>query len=336
MHIDAWWFENTQQAEKILQPEWFTPKTHCGVCLEFEKLKFPFRFSVQAFCNAQMMFSRSFEICNAKDVSAYDIFIKNDAVLIKLFAENASGLAEIICVTVETEHKTYKKQVKCKYSTIRGRITDFNGAPFPAAVAFERRAFGGKAPYIGAWSDKAGNYCVTVPNGDYGAFYVADNSYKTKTLENWSWNMCVDRDETHDFKIGTGEVYGLYARENADLGDILFLYFRPMILPQIRMQKRTIRLNNEPREVIDVQPDLEKDDIQIYLDGQKLKIYSLQRIYETGIYNDGEYIVIAYIVQAGKPILNRGKHTVIVEYNTAGNYKAQGQGRTQFFVRSVV
>ena len=50
-------------------------------------------------------------------------------------------------------------------------------------------------------------------------------SGKKSSLENWSWKMCVDRDEIHNFKIGTGEVYGLSVREDTGGGNFLFMYF---------------------------------------------------------------------------------------------------------------
>lgn len=148
--------------------------------------------------------------------------------------------------------------------------------------------------------------------------------------------MYVDRDEIHDFKIGTGEVYGLSVREDTGGGNFLFLYFRPMILPQIRMQEYMIKLNGIDRKVIDIQPDLEEKDLQIFIDKKKAKILSLQKIYETGRYNEGDYIIIAYVAQIEKPILAKGKHTVIVEYHTFGKYKSQSQGRTNFFVDSIL
>ena len=327
MLIDAWWFENKQQDKDLLQPEWFTPKTHCGIYAELKELEFPFNLFVQGFRKTKEIFSKKVDIYDIGNSIYYDLFVKNNTVLIKLFAENIYGLPDFIRVTIQFANIVYKKQIKCKYSLIQGKITDFRGKPFPAAIVFERKAFGGKCPYIGIWSDKAGQYSVTVPNGLYCAFYVCNNSYKESILENWSWKMYVDRDETHNFKIGTGEVYGLSIWENSGGGNILFLYFRPMILPQIKMQKHSITLNNENREVIDIQPDLETKDLHVYIDNQNIKIFSLQRIYETS-----NYTVIAYVVQVEKPVLNRGKHTVIVEYETVGKYKSQSQGRTQFFI----
>ena len=337
MHIEAWWFENEQKSEEILQPDWFSPKTHCGIYIELEKIKFPFRLSIETFCKREKKFFKSLNINNIESTEDYDILIKDNALLIKIFAKNIRGLPDFIFVTIEMQGQIYSEEIECKYSLIQGSTMDFKGNPFPAAVVFMRKAFGGKCPYIGVWSNKSGKYSIRVPNGLYCAFYVEDNSYKKSTLENWSWKMYVDRDEIHDFKIGTGEVYGLSVREDTGGGNFLFLYFRPMILPQIRMQEYIIKLNGIDRKVIDIQPDLEEKDLQVFIDKKKAKLLSLQKIYETGRYSEGNHIiVIAYIAQIEKPILAKGKHTIIVEYHTMGKYKSQSQGRTNFFVDSLL
>lgn len=331
MKIEAWWFENTQSEKEILQPEWFTPKTHCGIYAEFERIEFPFHLSVQTFCKQEKVFFTEIDIDNVKGSPQFDLLVKDNAVLIKILAENSKRLPDHICVTIKMKGRVYKRQNKCKYSLIQGAITDFNGNPFPAAVVFLRKAFGGKCPYIGVWSDKSGKYSVMVPNGSYGAFYVEDNSYKISTLENWSWKMWVDGNEIHNFKIGNGEVYGLSVWEAAGGGNILFLYFRPMILPQIKRQEYTITLNGIDRKLTDIQPDLVKDNLKVFIDHKQMNLLSLQKIYETGIYNESDYTLIAYVAQIKKPALERGKHTVIVEYEAIDKYKAQSQGRTHFF-----
>lgn len=336
MNIEAWWFENKQSEEEILQPEWFTPKTHCGIYAEMGEIEFPFRLSVGTYRKKEKIFAKSLDIYHTESSQEYDLMVKNNAVLIKIFTENAEGLPDRICVTIKTKDQKVKRQINCQYSLMQGSITDFEGNPFPAAVVFMRKAFGGNSPSIGAWSDKNGKYSVTVPNGLYGAFYVEDDSYKVSTLENWSWKMCIDRDELHNFKIGTGEVYGLSVREDTGGRDILFLYFRPMILPQIKMLEYNIKLNGKDRKVIDIQPGLEKNNLKVYIDEKKANIFSLQKIYETGIYKEEDYTLIAYVAQIEKPVLRSGKHTVIVEYETVGKYKSQSQGRTQFYVNSLL
>lgn len=332
--IDAWWFKNGQSEKEILQPEWFTPKTHCGIYADFEKIEFPIQLTVSVFDKKEKIFAKSIEIDNREDSAGYDVLLKNNWVLVKFFIENISVLPSLIRVAIKIRKKLYTKLIKCKYSEIQGKITNFNGDPFPAPVVFERREFGGKSPAIGAWSNRNGDYCVTVPNGNYDAFYVEDDSYKKTTLENWSWKMCVDRNETHDFKIGTGEIYGLTVWENSGMKNMLFLYFRPMILPQIKIEKYPIVLNGTVREVTDIQPDLNMQDIAIYIDDYKIDCISLQKVYETVNCDNEEYTLIAYIIQIEKPILQPGKHTVILEYDTGGKYKSQSQGRTQIFVSS--
>ena len=104
-----------------------------------------------------------------------------------------------------------------------------------------------------------------------------------------------------------------------------------MILPQIKTEKFDVTLDHEKREVVDIQPDLEKEDLRICIDGREVRIFSVQRIYE-----EGDYSLIAYVVQAEKPVLSRGKHTAVVEYETSGKYRSQSQGRTHFFVDSVL
>ena len=334
MVIEAWWFENRQRSEDILQPDWFTPRTHCGVYLELDKEE-PLRLTVRAFSRS-VDFEREVEIRGTESREDYDLLVKDRAVVLKIFADGVCGLPEQISVRVRIGERVYGKEIKCEYSCIRGRTTDFEGNPFPAAVVFERKAFGGKIPCIGTWSDRNGNYSVVVPNGRYGAFYVEDHSYKISTLENWSWKMVVDRDERQDFKIGTGEVYGLSVWESPGVSNALFLYFRPMILPQIKTEKFDVTLDHEKREVVDIQPDLEKEDLRICIDDREVRIFSVQRIYETGIYEEGDYSLIAYVVQAEKPVLSRGKHTAVVEYETSGKYRSQSQGRTHFFVVSVL
>ena len=331
MIIQAWWFENKQKEEEILQPAWFYPKTHCGIYAEFQNPELPFCVVVQAFEKEQKIFEKVVDIVN-EESAEYDLLIKNDAVLIKIFADHVTGLPDTVRITIKIKDQVYEKRIRCKYSHIQGTITDFNGNPFPAAVVFMRKAFGGKRAYIGAWTDKEGRYSVIVPNGFYCAFYAEDNSYKVSTLENWSWRMCVDRDETLNFKIGTGEVYALSVREDFGGGNFLILYFRPMILPQIKMQEYKITLNGTDKKVTDIQPDLDKKDLKVLIDDKKAKVLSLQKIYETGIRDGKEYVLIAYIAQIEKPLLERGKHTVIVEYQTDGKYKTQSQGRTHYFV----
>ena len=357
MKIEAWWFNNTQKKKEILQPDWFTPKTHLGIYIEPQKIQFPIALNVIAYQNGLVTYTEKTEICDEnycekyktyenrqspktcedcekyEKKKHYDVFIKNDRILIKLFPRRLCPLPDKLHIQLKIKNKTHKKDVKCLYSVIKGRTTDFDFNPFPAPVVFERKFFGGKTPYIGVWSDKDGYYSVTVPNGEYDAFYVDDNTYKVSTLENWSWKMTVDGNENHHFKIGTGEVYGLSVSEHTGGGNILFVYFRPMVLPEIRYEKYQISLNGKKREVTDVQPDLRPENLKILIDGRKVNIFSLQKIYETGKVNGEDFTLVSYVAQTERPLLEKGKHTLILEYRKVKKYKSESQGRTQFFIR---
>ncbi len=127
---------------------------------------------------------------------------------LKCTVKEAAGLPGDILVKIKSQEWEYQEQVTCAYARLHGRITDFDGNPFPAPLLLSRIGFA-DAPYMGVWSDRNGEYSVVVPTGCYNAFYVDDNSYGKSTLENWSWHMIVDRDEEHNFKVGNGEVYSL-------------------------------------------------------------------------------------------------------------------------------
>ncbi len=48
MKIDAWWFENKQTENEILQPEFAVSKTHLGIYAELDELSYPFKISAVA------------------------------------------------------------------------------------------------------------------------------------------------------------------------------------------------------------------------------------------------------------------------------------------------
>ena len=66
MNIEAWWFNNTQEKKEILQPEWFTPKTHLGIYIELQKIQFPIGLNVIAYKNGLVTYTEETEICDEK------------------------------------------------------------------------------------------------------------------------------------------------------------------------------------------------------------------------------------------------------------------------------
>ena len=138
--------------------------------------------------------------------------------------------------------------------------------------------------------------------------------------------MDVSGNETHDFKVGNGEVYNLtVAKEENEF----IISFRPMVLPSIKRIERNISINGENYLLVDIQPDIEKEDLSVLIDGQSVPIRSVERDYEKIIDGDKKIALIIYKIKIDKPETIKGGELLILEYQTRGQYKACGQGRTQ-------
>jgi len=341
MHIDAWWFNNTQNESDILQPDWVTPKTHIGLYAECEPITLPVHISITAASYGDTLYENQFtftETSQSNENYEITIGLRNNIIIGKFLTDTLPALPTNITVSIQYAGKTYSKNITCEYATLSGVITDFSGNPFPAPLMLYRISFDGKIPCMAVWSDKNGAYSVVVPKGVYNAFYVDDNSYGKTSLESWGWHMIVDKDEKHNFKIGNGEVYSLNAWANNGGSSTLFIFFRPMILPSIKSDEYTVEINDIAFEIQDISPELALNNVTTTLNGFTLKNISLQKIYETGANGHG---MPAYILQTtrlpeDKEYSVLGKQTLIVEYNAkTTNYTAQSQGRTQFFYTDV-
>lgn len=332
MKIDAWWFENKQDASEVLQPEVFVPKNCFGVYAEVDKIAYPFTVKVTAESDGKQLYRGEFTIKSGNEAyETYDVRCTDSTFTLKALAENISGLPDKISVEIDNGGKRCSETVKCEYARLYGKITDFDGKPFPALVEMDRVGFD-KDISIGVWSDKNGEYSAVVPKGCYNSFWIDDESYGKTSLESWCWHMLIDGDEEIDFKIGNGEVYSLSVWCNNGGGQTLFFWFRPMILG--KKSEYEVGINGQSRSVNDISPELETEDITVTLNGRELKIISLQRVYETA----ENYVMPAYIIQTERPRGAVGKQTAVVEYDTAERsavlgYTAQSQGRMQFYFR---
>lgn len=329
---DAWWFENKQKDKEILQPSWFTPRTHFSLFFEYEKNIFPIHIRIRALKNGNYLFSADYSVRDLRNDSPdYEILQKENKFLFTGFADGIYGLPEKLKIEIDFPKQTCKRDIPLSYANISGKIIDFEGNAFAAPVVFQRKLFGGKTPSVGVWSNRDGEYSVTVAKGKYSSIYVDDNSYGISTLENWSWNMFVDDDETYDFKIGNGEVYNLIVEEcNKDL---LELSFRPMVLPCIKKEERLITINNEEYTLLDIQPDIEINDVTIYFDNKIVPIISIDKDYDKFSDNNNKIALILYKLKVRNPGVTKEKTSVIVEYRTTGRYKACSQGRTHFLCK---
>ncbi|MDE7210243.1 MAG: hypothetical protein K2O03_02210 [Lachnospiraceae bacterium] len=337
MKIEAWWFENKQKPEDILQPEW-SPRTHFGIYAEIEDIVCPFTLCVTAKTGDLLLYKKEFVLESGEQTGdSYESACYDGGLNFTGFAEDVTGLPEEMFIEIKMPGKTYRERIACEYARLYGKITDFDGNPFPAPVMLARIGFAGGSG-MGVWSNQGGEYSIVVPKGCYNTFYVDDNSYGVSTLENWSWHMIVDRDEEHNFKVGNGEVYSLSLWSNNGGSSTQFFWFRPMILPSIKKKEYEIELGGEKRNVTDISPELKAEDITVTRNGVALEVISLQKIYETG----NSYTMPSYIVQTKRDngLPTTGKQTVILEYDTAKrggeqDYIARSQGRCQFYYKDM-
>ena len=330
--IDAWYYCNRQSKNEILQPRWFRPRSLWGLYVELEGMALPLRVTLRAVAGGQALLEQSFALAKP-DVKTKRLeagFNPERGVLtLYAAARPLELLPEEIHVCVASEGREERAIIACNYARLYGTVTDFDGGPYPAAVMFYRHGFSNEFT-MGVWTGLDGHYEAMVPKGTYNAFYVCDKGYKTSVLENWSWHMLADRDERHDFKIGTGEVYSLCVWPNNGGWSTLFCYFRPMVLG--RNEKYTEQINGRDFSVLDIAPELALEHVRVALNGLPLECYSLQRIWETG--RDGA--MPGYVLQTRRTPDNRlptGKQTLIVEYDAPvpGKGRATSQGRTQFY-----
>ena len=322
--IKAFWFNNRLEASSILQPEFFTPKTHFRVHAALPNATAPAEVTVSAICNGIAAFENTYTVEELGPGGAIDL---------RKPADTLVSDPERLDIKILTGGKSYTESIRCEYAVISGKVTDFDGAPFPAAVIFNMDSFEGFENGLGVWSDRDGNYSIRLPKGEYNSVYVDDNSYGKTSLEAWCWKMIIDRDESHDFKIGNGEVYSMDVWANNGGPPSLFVYFRPMVLSYTVQamaleNKPQITVSGKQYSLLELSPDIDMESVSAEINGRKVANISLQKIYETPPEGDA---LPAYILQCERPP-GTGKQTMVLEYNFKDSKgdKAQSQGRTQF------
>jgi len=325
--IKAYWFNNKQSEADVLQPEFFSPKSQLRLDAEFPCVEYPIKISVSASYQDVAVFDKSYvvEEPETKKDFTFEVRANGKAIMLKDVVADLDNSPDRIDVEIQSGKNTYAQHITCEYATISGKITDFAGKPFPAAVICQIGYGDG-----GVWSDTEGNYSITLPKGEYNSIFVADESYAKTSLEAWGWKMIIDRDEVHDFKIGNAEVYSLDLWANNGGFRTLFIAFRPMALSYcLKQATHDVEVNGKSYTMIDACPDIDISGISVKINGRKVSNVSLQKIIETG--QDGNAIPL-YILQADR-VVDAGKQTLILEYDfvDSNGETIQSQGITQFY-----
>ena len=328
---DVWYFNCKQEKDDFLQSDHFEPSSHIGLYCELDGLAYPLKVLVSGYCNDAPVFGRDIEILGEEQPEGVYVKVSGKAVLIKIGTSEDCCPDRIRASCISGEERS-ELDKKCEYSVLSGKVTDFDGKPFPSAVILHRYNFGEGPFHIGAWTDRNGCYSLKVPNGLYNAFYADDDSYGKGSLECWGWHIIVDRDERLDIKIGSGEVYSLSVFTDNGGFNNLFLAFRPMLY--YKKDEYKMSIGNSEYNVTDIAPELKAEDIAVTVNGEKCTVISAQKIYETA---DNGYAMPMYIVQAAKPVNVdlSDKQTVTLEYDTRDKFpnRAASFGFTQFYYK---
>lgn len=310
MMRDLWYFKNEQAGEKILQPDFFRPRSHIGIAFA-DSIQLPCRIDLCCRKSDTEIYRQNFEI-QKECTETYSVIYGRGLYVVKISAE-LDGMPDSIEVRYQDGENDRVWKKNCTYSVLSGIVTDFYGQPFPAAVCLYRYWFDKDKLLMGIWTDKQGRYSVIVPDGRYNALYCDDESYGRTSLECWGWNIVVDRDETLDLRIGNGEVYSLNTMCSNGGADNLFIAFRPMSIMKRREERQQV--NDRAFTVWQTVPDLQAADITVCLDGKQTSVISLQRLLET---DESGIALPMYIAQVRRPS-SRGKQKLTIEFSVRGD-----------------
>ena len=251
-----------------------------------------FKVEVKAYQkNGKMMHEENFPI--KKTVKYKNIEFKNGFFKIIHPVEYRKERPDKITVNIQSSKGKRKKEIKCRYHKLQGKITDFDQNPLAGHINICPDAFAGAQ--LGVLTDPEGNYEIYLPERTYNAIIANKESYGVSTLEAWGWHIIMDSDQQLDFKIGTGEVYNLNVWANNGGGWNYFVSFRPMSLAHAKTQRNfPLTMNGKKFQIKEYSPELDMEDIRIKINGNEAQIISLQKYFETGRPASG---CLAYLAQ---------------------------------------
>ncbi len=172
------------------------------------------------------------------------------------------------------------------YVTISGKITDFENLPMDS-VSIELK----DSNFItvdSAMSAKGGLYSFKTKKNNYFALCAVKKSdYAKSNLEFWTWNVPAHKDLTIDIQIEKIEIYGVNVFKIQGAFPAYTIYMRPMSITRFldnRKQNETTR---------SIAPNIDSVEINVSIDGQRLKIYSIQKVNEYA----GKQSMTGYFIQ---------------------------------------
>jgi len=181
-----------------------------------------------------------------------------------------------------------------KLINIYGKLTDFENKPLSNGdIEIKDAMF--ESVYK-TTTNANGEYTLEVKIGTYMAIFAVKD-YGVNNLEYWGWNLPAFEDTEINMRIGGLELYAINAFLIQIAPPSMMIYFRPMSLKRyIKLQENTDETGNT---VIDVSPDLHKDDINVNINGETAAIMGINRVIETA--PDNIQKVVGYLIQTSFP-----------------------------------
>ena len=190
-----------------------------------------------------------------------------------------------------------------------------------------------------------GSFDAEVPARIYAVINVNGAGYLYEAMERWGWdyNLLNDREDT--FTIGRMELYGMHAFDVKSPSPTVFVTFRPTALSRVLQfdADGDGRLQGEERTKMEeamrdsptvIGPELEAEDVRVWLNGSEQKIVQFDKIPEC----NGSTWQVQYLFQIyPNPRPNRGVwHEVKIEVESKEMLHGEevvdfGQGSVGFY-----
>jgi len=176
---------------------------------------------------------------------------------------------------------------------LRGRMTNFEGKVLDSASI---RVLDNKFESLyETYTNDDGEYELEVERGTYYAF-IAVKDYKINNLEYWEWNVPVFNDMEINPRIDKLEVYAINAFQLQGAYPAVNIYFRPMSLSKALAAMESGEI--ETAEIVDICPKLNKESIEVNINGDRVNIFELNKILE---YCGGNQHMYSYLIQVALP-----------------------------------
>ncbi|MFW5835371.1 MAG: carboxypeptidase-like regulatory domain-containing protein [bacterium] len=170
--------------------------------------------------------------------------------------------------------------------TISGKVTDFDGRAIKnALIMLKGNDF---SKFVDTtYSNRSGEYSLKAKKGKYsGLAAIKMKDYGKTKLEFWAFEIPAYKNLNIDARYDKLEIYGVNVFQVQGAYPGYTIYFRPMSLT--RYLSADMNLN-----ILNVAPPVDKIDIQVKINGENVKVKSIQRVEEF----TGKQKMYAYLIQ---------------------------------------